>query len=1282
MKIKRKLEKCLVLLLVLSILTGTAGRSCIQAKEEEKKSWKGDGFEVVYTIDNSWDGGYNATVEIQNTGQRKIENWCITFCHPEKITNIWNARITDAENGYYTVKNAGWNQDIPQGKSVCFGMTVAGKQKALPEEYLLNGTVKESDKKNYTVDFHKTDSWSTPTGEREYTGTVEITNLSESAVEEWELCFFMKDKITRIWNGEITGSQNGNYQIKGCDYNQNIAPGQSVTFGFTGQEEQESVPETFSLREFVTQEKGQSGNGTGEEEALSPAPDTTPKPTSTPTTPPAEEETEENELNEKTVCDYVNIDLKTGNTYQSVLDDVRFLNTAPDELHVTWHISHPDILSPDGTVTRPEKDTPVKITADILFEGKEYHKDFKLNVMAQNSIRKEDIEDLSVADLNQMNKEDEDYEVEINDYGYLENVMGQFSDVKVTSYESALYSLYSVKSAMGITDPFSELKPYDTKTDESGCIFKFTQTYKGIPVFGSRVVVSSDTEGRTDFFLSDYFPVDEKVELEPKLSYEEAAQKAKDKYPGIRIISEIPAYYILNYYGQCDLVWEICFSMDSEQNGLEVGEYRALIDATDGEVKYLANGSCNANTRICTTGTDLLGNLKAIWIKKRTSFFSEPKYRLEDTKRNITIFDAHQGTIENRTKIEKDKKNAWTPTEVSAMANMAAAYEYYRREHSRFSYDDALFQMTGNDIDVYINYDKRNNAEWDMLNKCIKIGTGDGKKYPLRSFGAGLDVLAHEFTHAITMYETTLTYAYCGATGAIDEAYSDIMAAYVDGNWQCGEDVTFHRDHPMRDMSNPLKRENPDTFGGYKFVDYRVVPFDDEDNHDYGGVHTNSTILSHIAYQMQNEEFTDRRVDKLWYKSLCMGYRWKTDFYDVRKQVIKAAKKLKYSKEDIKTIKRLFTKAGITKENCDEDATYFKKVAKHLGYSAAYADSEKSIHGTVAEADSDTDNKNNTALEDVDVTLMNQSQTEVLEETVTDEDGEYEFSMNGGEEVRCAAFRLDGYLDETMYIDGIKDPLQKESQCDMVEMIPASRNGSGTASGIIRDAVTGEGVRQAKLLIRKGINNHYTEIMDTVTTESDGSYQTHELPAGNYCVEIQGTNGLTTCFNIKILGEECIANQNGILSPPMEDDQMRVVLSWKGSPVDLDLHMMFRLSNGKKKHLYFGQKRYYINNQPGFILDCDSTEGYGPETITLYQPKTGEYVFYVNNFEEEAEMGGCGAKVQIYYGNQTTPSRTFYVPNTEGTSWEVFHYNSATSRIQAVNRMMDREPRMTDYWWR
>ena len=143
---------------------------------------------------------------------------------------------------------------------------------------------------------------------------------------------------------------------------------------------------------------------------------------------------------------------------------------------------------------------------------------------------------------------------------------------------------------------------------------------------------------------------------------------------------------------------------------------------------------------------------------------------------------------------------------------------------------------------------------------------------------------------------------------------------------------------------------------------------------------------------------------------------------------------------------------------------------------------------------------------------------------------------------------------------------------------------------------------------------------------------------------------------------------------------MRVVLSWKKSPVDLDLHMMCKLSNGRKRHIYFESKKFFMDNEIAFALDCDAREGYGPETITLYMPKTGDYVFYVNNFEEEAEMGGCGAMIQVYFGNQTSPARTFYVPKTSGLNWEVFHYNSATNRICVSNQMFDKEPKIADYW--
>lgn len=659
MKMKTRLQKVIVLLLMLSMLASTVGTSSIQAKEETKKSYHGEGYEITYIVQDEWQDGYNATIEIRNTGRKKIENWSITFQHPSKITNIWNAAIQNRENDFYTLKNAGWNQDIPAGEVVSFGITVSGKADELPGEYYLNGSIREVEKINYTVDIRKTDSWTDGgTNEQKYTGIVEITNLTENTMEDWELTIPMKDTLCDIWNAEMIARENSSYRIKGRDYNQNIEPGKTVAFGFIARGEGKDEPETYTLREIVTQKNGQT-EGSGDKETPTAAPTQAPseEPTQTPidvpTETPDEGETEENELNEKTVCDYVNIDLKNGNAYNSVVDDVRFLNAAPDEIQVTWNISHPEIIAANGTVTRPEQDTKVNITAEILFEGKEYSKEFELNVKAQNSIRKEDIEDLSVSDLNRMNKEDEDYEVEINDYGYLESVSGQFSDVKVNSYESALYSLYSVKSAMGITDPFSELKPYDTKANENGYIFKFSQTYKGIPVYGSQVVVSSDTEGQTDSFLSDYYPVDENVELEPELSFEEAVEKIKTSYSDIDVVSETPQYYILNYYGQCDLVWEVCFYSNAEQNGLEQGEYKALIGAKDGEVKYLGSGTCSANKRIYTTGTDLLENLKGFWINQKTGWFSDTKYCLEDTKRNIRIFDAKGGEFKNGKKIER-----------------------------------------------------------------------------------------------------------------------------------------------------------------------------------------------------------------------------------------------------------------------------------------------------------------------------------------------------------------------------------------------------------------------------------------------------------------------------------------------------------------------------------------------------------------------------------------------------------------------------------------------------
>lgn len=86
-----------------------------------------------------WDGGYNASVEIENISDATLQNWYIQFESEAGITNIWNAEIVSVENSRYIVKNAGWNSDIPVGGSIQFGMSFNMNFKGFPTAYEVIG---------------------------------------------------------------------------------------------------------------------------------------------------------------------------------------------------------------------------------------------------------------------------------------------------------------------------------------------------------------------------------------------------------------------------------------------------------------------------------------------------------------------------------------------------------------------------------------------------------------------------------------------------------------------------------------------------------------------------------------------------------------------------------------------------------------------------------------------------------------------------------------------------------------------------------------------------------------------------------------------------------------------------------------------------------------------------------------------------------------------------------------------------------------------------------------
>jgi len=69
--------------------------------------FEGNGYTVRFNVTDSWSGGYNALISVENTSDVVIENWMLSFEFSNKITNIWNAEISASDTGRYLVRNVG-----------------------------------------------------------------------------------------------------------------------------------------------------------------------------------------------------------------------------------------------------------------------------------------------------------------------------------------------------------------------------------------------------------------------------------------------------------------------------------------------------------------------------------------------------------------------------------------------------------------------------------------------------------------------------------------------------------------------------------------------------------------------------------------------------------------------------------------------------------------------------------------------------------------------------------------------------------------------------------------------------------------------------------------------------------------------------------------------------------------------------------------------------------------------------------------------------------------------
>jgi hypothetical protein len=168
-----------------------------------------------------------------------------------ETTNIDNRRIVEGDNLTYTTVRLidSYNEEVepiilPQNTTRAeFSKDDEGN--VIVEhngDIIDDGKDEHQIKDGFRASFEITDNW-----EGGYNALIRIENTSEENIDNWTLAFDYDGEISNVWNAEILSHDGSKYTIKNVGWNQDIAPGQTIEIGLSGQENFVAEPTDYAL---------------------------------------------------------------------------------------------------------------------------------------------------------------------------------------------------------------------------------------------------------------------------------------------------------------------------------------------------------------------------------------------------------------------------------------------------------------------------------------------------------------------------------------------------------------------------------------------------------------------------------------------------------------------------------------------------------------------------------------------------------------------------------------------------------------------------------------------------------------------------------------------------------------------------------------------------------------------------------------------------------------------------------------------------------------------------
>lgn len=484
---------------------------------------------------------------------------------------------------------------------------------------------------------------------------------------------------------------------------------------------------------------------------------------------------------------------------------------------------------------------------------------------------------------------------------------GSYTNIKVNNEDDAINSIKSIQNILNIEHPENEFKVTKINKTDYLTSYKLQQVFNSVPLYGRELVVVTDNDGNTTSVNGNYLK-DVDVNTTPEITENAVANYVSNAYGSDAKADGTE----LTIYSLDDVKPTLCWKVTIEQSKDEkTSVLNSFIDASTGKV--IKEISLTNNAAVQATGTDLNGKTQTFNVNKTTAYSRYygryQTYQLYDPLRKIQINTSNSRRDRNG-QIISNTNNKWTdPSAVSAMSNLSKTYDYYKNVLGRQSYDNNNSPIIANVHYTEYAYGRSwDNAGWFPGLQKFLFGDGGSSFKPL---AGAEDVTGHEFTHAVVSYTCNLQYE--GESGALNEAYADIMGNIIEGKddpqWLMGEDIMQKRyGDALRGMANPEKYGLPSSYKGKYWVD----TYDTDETNDYGGVHSNCGVISHAAYLMWKNGITDKtKLAKLFYNSLNIMTST-ASFKDCRLAVNNAAKALKMSQDEINIINKSFDEVGVT----------------------------------------------------------------------------------------------------------------------------------------------------------------------------------------------------------------------------------------------------------------------------------------------------------------------------------------------------------------------------------